>query len=220
MSELTDNDLIEKALKGEQKAFEMFYDRYADRVFGFLCRFLGNPTIAQEATQNTFISVFNNLHRYRPGKSAAAWVFRIAKNSALKCYRSEKKSRLTLSLDRPAAGEEENESSTLSDFIEASGKGPEEYLQSKQIQEEMQKAVNTLPEKYRVILILHDFEELSYEEVCKAVGIPYNTALTRLARARIMLKKKINPQKLGLIFFIWLISEPSFEGEENEYQFF
>lgn len=86
----------------------------------------------------------------------------------------------------------------------------------KEYSERLQKLINGIPEKLREILILHDIEGLSYEEIQTILQIPYNTAASRLANARIMLKKRLNPKEFGIEFYL-IMMEIKQESKEVEY---
>jgi RNA polymerase sigma-70 factor, ECF subfamily len=208
MAEQSDNELIERAKEGDKRAFEVLYERYERRILDFTYRYLHDMGLAEEVTQNTFLAVYRNLHRYHAGKSAAPWIFRIAQNMACSRYRHEKKSKRDVSLDAVRTEDEQ----PMLDFVETKEPNPQEMLRAKEYHEEIQKAIDSLPEKYKTVLILHDVEGLSYEEIQGALGIPYNTAAGRLATARLMFQKKINPNVLGLELFFRFLSE----GERHE----
>jgi len=200
MTTPTDNDLIKQALGGDKRSFEALYQRYQARIFNFIFRFLGDAGLAEEVTQNTFLSVYRNLHRYRPGKSAKAWIYHIAKNLAINRYHAEKKSRKTTSIDAETTGE----ALKLSEHLRSNDLNPEEALRRRELHAEIQKVINRLPEKYRLVLILHDVEGLSYAEIQKVLRIPYFSAATRLTRARAMFRKLVDPKRFGLHLFFFI----------------
>lgn len=195
----SDNQLIELAKTGDKNAFYELYRRYEGKIFNYVYRFLGDRGKADEVTQDTFLLVYRHLHQYKPGNSAGPWIYRIAQNAARRYLRSEKHRKSDVSLDEVKADSE----TTLLDSLEMKGVGPEHEIRTKEFHEAIQKAIDGLPDKYRAVLILHDIEGVAYEEIQRILQIPYQTAATRLARARILFRQAIDPNKFGLHMFLF-----------------
>lgn len=214
----SDDQLIERALAGERRSFDHLYKRYEAKIYNFLYRLLGRREKAEEVMQDAFVQVFRNLNRYVPGKSAAPWIYRIAHNAALNYFRAEKKHRRDVSLEL----EESKEQQSLQNVLSSASESPEVRVREEEFQKALQRAIDSLPEKYKIVLILHDIEQKSYEEIQEILRIPYQTVATHLARARLLFRKKIDSKQFGIQWFIswgilvrgkmnmlekWLVSE-------------
>jgi len=196
--ERSDNDLIKLALEGDQSAFEELYRRYEKRIFNFAYGMVGNVHAAGDVTHDTFLLVYKNLYRYRPGKSAASWIYKIAKNVARNHFRTRRRGEERyVSIEKKTSDDE----SSLADYLQTKDKNPEETLRIKEFHGELQRAINSLPEKYREVLLLHDVEGLSYEEVGQVLRRPYKTITSQLAKAHLLLQKRIDPNKIDIQFF-------------------
>ncbi|MBI4373028.1 MAG: RNA polymerase sigma factor [Candidatus Omnitrophica bacterium] len=200
MVELTDNELIEQAKGGDQYAFSVLYGRYEERIFNYAARLVGGDTHrAEEVVQNTFLIVYRHLHKYRPGESARPWIYGIAGNVARRFYKRKQREAMDVSID-----EERGEGETpLKEFLKTKELSPVEALRTKEFYEHIQKAIDSLPEIYREALVLHDLEEVPYEEIQRILGVPYKTAARRVAVGRLLFRKKVDPGKFGLeLFFL------------------
>ena len=155
--------------------------------------------MAEEITQSTFLAVYRNLYRYRPGKSAGPWIFRIAQNMVRSSFRQKKSVQPTISLDQ-----EIDEGKPMLHTVEGKELNPKEALRTKEFERKIQEALDSLPDKLREVLTLHDIEGLSYEEIQKTVHVPYKTVASRLAKARLILRKKLDPKSFGLHLFFTL----------------
>ncbi|OGW80207.1 MAG: hypothetical protein A3G33_05395 [Omnitrophica bacterium RIFCSPLOWO2_12_FULL_44_17] len=195
---LSDNELIENASNGNRSAFETLYMKYKVKIFNYVYRLSGDRGAAEEITQKTFINVYRHLHQYRPGRSAAPWIYRIAQNFTRHHFKQRTHTPEMISIHEE---KNEQEPGNLEDSLSAKGPNPLDTLKAREYSEAIQKLISTLPEKYRAVLILHDIQELSYEEIQDILRIPYNTAAGRLAKARMMLKKRIDPKKFNIEFY-------------------
>ncbi|MBI4372770.1 MAG: sigma-70 family RNA polymerase sigma factor [Candidatus Omnitrophica bacterium] len=196
----SDNELIEQAKGGDHHAFSVLYERYRTRILNYVGRFLGERALAEEVTQNTFVAVFRNLHRYRPGKSAKPWIYQIASNLARNAHKTRKRAPQHISIDEPVR---EGEEGTLGDILKVKEATPSEALRAKEFHEEVQRAIDELPEKYREVLLLHDVEGTSYEEIQKILGLPRATVAKRLSRARLYFRRHINPSRIDVELFLF-----------------
>jgi len=173
--------LIRKCLAGEKGAFENLVSRYKNLVYGIALNILSNRDEAADVTQEVFLKVWENLHRYNPEYSFKTWVARIAVNHSINVSQKQKRS-------AAAAWDED----TVLRIPTDSGI-PDEELLSREEQERVRAAVESLPEMYRLMIILFHQQSLSYDEICQITGYPLSIVKNRLYRARKMLCAKLKP---------------------------
>lgn len=183
-----DQDLIKRAKDGDRAAFETLHRKYRKRILNYLYRFLGNYHIAEDVTQETFVNVYMSLRSYRPIGTVSSWIYKIATNLAKNRFRSMGRVKKT-SLDAYIS---EDEKTALIDFIESDTAGPEEIAKRKELEFQVQRAIDSLPVKYKTVLILCEIEGLSYEEAAEALNCTTSVIGVRLSRARAQMRKKIN----------------------------
>jgi RNA polymerase sigma-70 factor (ECF subfamily) len=189
---LSDEDriLIERCLKGDEKAFEELLRTYRASVFSICLRMVRNRTTAEDIAQEVFIKVFAALNRYDPAYPFASWLNRITSNLCIDHLRKNKDR--TLSLDQPMGGGDDD----LLIQISSPAAGPDREMESREMMAILEEAMGILPEDYRIIVILRHQEQLSYEEISDTLGIPLGTVKARIHRARNMIVDYF--QKKGL----------------------
>jgi RNA polymerase sigma-70 factor, ECF subfamily len=185
---LSDEDLMARVAEEDQRAFSELVRRYQGRVTNLVSRVLNDRECADDLAQEVFVRVFVHRRNYRRGSKLSTWVFTIAANLAKNEIRRRVRRRNWFSLD---ALQEvlKDSSSVLADPTE----GRERTLEREQFQQEIGRAITTIPEKYRLSLVLRDIEGLAYEDIAIVLGIPGGTVRSRINRARSMLKRKLHP---------------------------
>ncbi len=183
MSGLSEEDkkLIERCLKGDEKAFEELLRTYRASVFSICLRMVRNRTVAEDIAQEVFIKVFSALDRYDPAYPFGSWLNRITSNLCIDHLRRDKDR--ARSLDQPVAGGDDD----LLIQIPSRAAGPDREMESKEMMAILEEAMGILPEHYRIIVILRHQEQLSYEEISDTLGIPLGTVKARIHRARNMI---------------------------------
>ena len=156
-----DPTLLARLRAGDAQAFETLVTTYQHRVFGVALRMLGRRAEAEEIAQETFLRAHRALGAFRGEARLGTWLYAIA-------------SRLCLNRLASAGGP---------DAVGALERG--------ELEAALHQAVAALPEERRIVVVLRDFEGLSYEEIAEALGVPLNTVRTRLHRARLDLKAKL-----------------------------
>jgi len=182
-----DEALIERAKAGDGQAFDELYAKYKRPILNFIYRMIGNKETAEELTQETFVRVYMNLSTFSPKGKVSSWIYTIAGNLAKNELR-DKKYFHDIPLETIVVNDET--SVKLSDLIAIHKKNPEEIAEDKELQESIQKIFDTIPEKYRQVLVLCDVQELSYEEVASIIGCSVGTVASRLSRARAIFMKR------------------------------
>ncbi len=173
---VNETELVFRAKNGEQNAFSELVCIHAQGVRNVIYRMYGNTQIAEDAAQETFIQAWLHLPSFRPQTSLRNWLYRIAINAATDMLRKEKRilpnSLEDMQLRDPQPGPEaiafQEEQATL-----------------------VKKAVLSLPDACRAVLVLREYEGLSYQETADTLNIPVGTVMSRLNYARKLLKEKL-----------------------------
>lgn len=174
-----ETQLVTRAQNGDRNAFSELVRLHALGVLNVIYRMCGDAQLAEDAAQETFIRAWQNLSSYRPGTSLRNWLYRIAVNAGTDMLRKEKR--------------------ILPDAIEdlhlADGAPGLESLVSQQERTAMvQAAILSLPHASRAVLVLREYEGLSYQEISSTLDIPLGTVMSRLSYARNLLKEKLESQ--------------------------
>ncbi len=172
----TERELITQAQQGDRRAFGELVRCHLEGVVNVVYRMCGDANLAQDAAQEAFIRAWQHLPSYRPRSPFRNWVYRIATNVALDALRRERE---TVDVD------------ALS--LAASDAGPEAAMEEKERGERVQQAVLALPPASRTVLVLQEYEGLSYREIADALGIPIGTVMSRLNYARNRLRESLAP---------------------------
>lgn len=182
-SENAKNDyaLVLRALNGDQKAFAEIMDRYQDAIYYMMLKMVNNKEDAMDLTVETFAKAFEKIDSYKPDFAFSTWLFRLASNNSIDYIRRKKVN--IISLDQLF----ENEGSDKSFLIQSAGLNPEEKSIQKQQDVLLKDVVNKLPNRYRILINLYYFEELSVEEIALQLDLPKNTVKGQLSRGRDLL---------------------------------
>jgi len=171
-----ETELVSRAQNGDRNAFSELVRANAKGVLGVVYRMCGDVQLAEDAAQETFIQAWLKLPSYRPQTSLRNWLYRIAVNNAIDMLRKEKR---TL----PGALEDLD--------LVAAEPDPAMAFASKERSELVRDAVAGLPGASRAVLILREYQGLSYQEIAETLEIPVGTVMSRLNYARKLLKEKI-----------------------------
>jgi RNA polymerase sigma factor (sigma-70 family) len=175
-----DYHLIRAALDhGDQKAYAELMGRYRDSVYFMLLKMINNKDDADDLTIEAFGKAFKRLKQYTPNFAFSTWLFKIASNNCIDFMR--KKRMNTFSIDRTFENEEGGETTI---DIKAGGLNPEENLVKKQKVKLLHDVVEKLKPRYRMLVEMRYFEELSYEEIAAKLDLPVGTVKAQLFRAR------------------------------------
>jgi RNA polymerase sigma-70 factor (ECF subfamily) len=175
--------LIRSAQRGDLEAFNRLVLVYQDNLYNTALRILGDEDLAQDATQEAFISAFRGLNGYRGG-SFRAWLLRTVTNA---CYDElrRRKRRPTTPLEPSEESEEEIENPAWLADPQAS---PEARLEQAELEHAIQHCLDGLPADFRSVVVLADIQGLDYTEVARVLRKPLGTIKSRLARARLRLR--------------------------------
>jgi len=174
-----DYKLVQRAIDGDQKAYAGLMERYRDSIYFLLLKMVNNKDDADDLTIEAFGKAFKNLHQYTPNFAFSTWLFKIASNNCIDFIRRKKKK--MLSIDKRQETEDGHEASIhlKSDMLD-----PEEKFVKKQKIKMLHELVKKLKPRYRTLVELRYFKELSYEEIADQLDIPLGTVKAQLFRAR------------------------------------
>lgn len=173
--------LVQKAIRGDQKAYTELLDRYRDAIYYMLLKMVNNASDAEDLTIEAFGKAFKNIDQYAPNYAFSTWLFKIATNNCIDFIRKKKAN--TISLDQ---GDDDDEKGGSTDIM-APVLDPEETLIKEQKLKLMRSIVSRLKPRYRKLIELRYFHEYSYEEISEELELPIGTVKAQLFRARELL---------------------------------
>jgi len=175
----SDEALVAQALVDRER-FSELVARYQDRIYRLIYRMVGDREDSYDLTQGTFLQAYAGLRGFHPGGRFSPWLYRIAINLSLNYLKQRKTP--TVPLDEAA----EQIPGLFSEAVD-----PEELIQRQEVQAAVQRALASLPDKYRAVVLLRYRENLPYEEIANILGLPENTVGTYLFRAKEQLRSKL-----------------------------
>jgi RNA polymerase sigma-70 factor (ECF subfamily) len=178
--DLTDGDLITRAISGREDGFEELVRRYQRPIAGYVFRMLGDYDSALDVTQEVFIKVYSSLDKYSSEYKFSTWLYRIAHNAAIDHMR--RNSITTQSL------ETESEGTAYQLQLESPEPNPEQNHERSEWRTEIDSVVKCLPTAYRELILLRHSRDLSYDEIAEITQLPLGTVKNRLFRAREMMR--------------------------------
>lgn len=178
--------ISEVAQNEERRDFDVLVERYHKQAYNIAYRMAGNHADAEDLTQEAFIRAFRFFGQYRRELPFDSWLYKIMSNVFIDKMRRKPKARIR-SLDQPITTEDGEAQLDIPD----TSAGPEEKVLSKEMDNRIQAALNTLPEAFRLAVIYADIEGLSYEEIAEATNTNIGTVRSRLHRGRRLLRNKL-----------------------------
>jgi RNA polymerase sigma-70 factor (ECF subfamily) len=180
-----DRELTRKCLAGDEKAYRDLVERYQRQVYSLAMRMVRVSEDAQDLTQETFVRMFRALDRYDPDRPFGAWLTTIASRLCIDHIRRRRLKPISL-FQRDSASDEEY----VIDVADP-GPGPEEVAAHGEEERGAQSLIDSLPEHYRVVVVMRHQQDLSYEEIAEALHVPLGTVKARIHRARALLKDRL-----------------------------
>ncbi|MGZ3754546.1 MAG: RNA polymerase sigma factor [Mucilaginibacter sp.] len=178
--------LVEKAREGNQKAYADLMHRYKDSIYFMVLKMVNNKEDAMDLTVETFAKAFEKLDKYQPDFAFSTWLFRVATNNCIDFIRKKKLNTTSIHQMTDDDGDEKPFQ------IKADVLNPEETSIKKQQSEELRLLIDNLPARYRNLITLRYFDELSYEEIAEQLDLPLGTVKAQLFRARYLLGNIMN----------------------------
>jgi RNA polymerase sigma-70 factor (ECF subfamily) len=185
----SDQALISLVKLGDKDAFNILVKRYEKKILNILYLQLGPINELEDLAQEVFLKVFKNLSKFRGESQFSTWLYRIAMNIS---YDYKRKNKINIfSLDENL---DEDSDDTFKDFLTDSHEDLEKRIEREEIQKKIRNAIRNLPKEYQEVLILREFEGLSYKEIADILKCPVGTIESRLFRAREELKKIVKKE--------------------------
>ena len=182
-----DQALVERAQKGDKRAFELLVAKYQRKLGRLLSRMVRDAAEVEDITQETFIKAYRALPGFRGESAFYTWLYRIGVNTA-KNYLVGRKRQATSTDVLAEDAENYEEGDMLRDVAT-----PDAELQTKQIAQAVNSAVDALPDELRVAITLREIEGMSYEEIAQMMDCPIGTVRSRIFRAREAIAERIRP---------------------------
>ena len=177
---MDDKHILAQARRGELDAFEELVRRYEKRVYAIALRSAGSPEDAADLTQDVFLRAWRSIESFRGDSGFSTWLFRITMNICVDHARHRQTQPQTMALTN-----DEDEERPIHDTAPT----PEEYLDNSELGRELATALDEVSEEHRRIVLLRDVSGMSYTEIAEILEISEGTVKSRLARARIALRK-------------------------------
>ena len=187
--DITDGVLAQQTLAGDPYAFEDLVKRYSTPLFNFIYRFLGDYDQACDILQHVFIQLHTSLSTLRTDKPLKAWLFQVARNRCL----DELRRKRVIHFSELESVNEDEELSLLA-AIPDNGPLPEELAEQSDLQQRLQEAIQTLPIKFRSVVLLRYAGQLSFSEIGQTLSMPEATAKTYFQRAKPLLRTALMNQ--------------------------
>jgi RNA polymerase sigma-70 factor (ECF subfamily) len=179
---LTDQEIVVLARKGQEAAYRELVRRYERPVFSLIYRMVRNRELAEDLAQDTFVKVLNALGTYRPEFKFSSWVFKIANNVAIDQLRRRELDTLSLEGSPHATTPDAVEATTLE--LGTGGESALDEVANRELGGEIEQAIAKLRPEYRTCILLRHVEDRSYEEIAEVMDLPLGTVKTYIHRAR------------------------------------
>jgi RNA polymerase sigma-70 factor (ECF subfamily) len=168
----SDEIIVERALTGDADAFGEIVRRWERRIFALSYGMLGREEDARDATQETFLAAFRNLRNFRGEAKVSSWLHRIAVNQ---CITRQRRAKV-----RNESGLDDEQEKNAGSFAAPMGYSPARVVESRQTTEAVRAAVKSLPPELRQIVVMKEFEDLTFKEIADTLELPLSTVKSRL----------------------------------------
>jgi RNA polymerase sigma-70 factor (ECF subfamily) len=179
----SDEQIVERALAGDADAFGEIVRRWERRIFALAFGMLGREEEARDAVQETFLSAFRNLRGFRGEAKVSSWLHRIAINQCITRQRRARVRGETALEDETIGGSES--------LIAPAEQSPARAAESRERREMVRRAVSALPTELRQVVVMKEFEELTFQEIAEALDLPLSTVKSRLYTALRQLQMRL-----------------------------
>jgi RNA polymerase sigma-70 factor, ECF subfamily len=184
-NQVTDNQLVERVLQNDTRAFTMLVTRYQHKVLGLISRFVKDPHEAEDVAQEAFLKAYRALPNFRGDSAFYTWLYRIAVNTA--------KNHLVSRGRRPPSTDVDMEDAQLVDDTSTLREldTPEANMEKEDLRRVIYQAIEELPEELKTAFSLREFSGLSYEDITEVMNCPVGTVRSRIFRAREAIDKRV-----------------------------
>jgi RNA polymerase sigma-70 factor (ECF subfamily) len=183
MTVTSDEQIVERALSGDAEAFGEIVHRWERRIYALAYGMLGREEDARDATQETFLSAFRNLRGFRGEAKVSSWLHRIAVNQCITRQRRAK-------VRKESALEDETDAAGAA-YAAPAKESPASTAESREQTVIVRRAVNALPTELRQVIVMKEFEELTFQEIADALDLPLSTVKSRLYTALRQLQMRL-----------------------------
>jgi RNA polymerase sigma factor (sigma-70 family) len=187
--DVTDAVLARQILEGDQDAFSALVERYSGPLFNFICRFLNDTDTASDVLQHVFMQCYLSLPTLRTGEPLKPWLFRVARNRCL----DELRRKRGIPFSEFQTSSDADELSPL-EIIPDTNPLPEDVAEQRDLQEILQRAISTLPPKFRDVVLLRYTAQMSFAEIAETLHMPEATAKTYFQRSKPQLRAILSEQ--------------------------
>ncbi len=181
----SDKKLVKRVQKGDKGAFDLLVLKYQHKIVNLVMRYVRDPELALDITQEAFIKAYRALPRFRGDSAFYTWMYRIAVNTAKNHLAAQRRRPMDVELDM-----QDPEQYDLHAKLKETDT-PEGVTLSNELKETVERAIASLPEDLRTAIILRELEGMSYEEIAQTMECPVGTVRSRIFRARDAISKKV-----------------------------
>ncbi|MBL8861949.1 MAG: sigma-70 family RNA polymerase sigma factor [Planctomycetes bacterium] len=178
-----DASLVQETLAGNQASFQLLVERYQDRLFALVRHYTKDPALVEDIVQEAFLKAFRRLASFQHESSFYTWIYRITVNTVLDVLKRRGRSPITAVEDPEIAGSPSAPDPRVM--------APDARLQREEVARITQECLAELPEIFRTVLVLREFEDMAYQDIADLLGISIGTVESRLFRARARFKEKL-----------------------------
>lgn len=195
-SHLSEQEIIKRAQKGDERAFTEIVKRYETVVYSFAFKVCRDSDKASETWQDTFVNVYRKLHQFDGRSKFTTWLYSVVTNSCRMKRRQRKLDQASISIDGPEVSHDDSGGEADGHAVQTipSWKDtPLDNMMDNELRGILDTAIEALPYDYRVVFVLRDIEGLSAEETGKILKLSIPAVKSRLRRARVFLRERLNP---------------------------
>ena len=182
--------LINKYYEGDPDAFRELFNKHKKNAINLSYRFVQNKEAAEDIAQDVFIKIYEKKFHFDPSAKFSTWLYKVTVNASID--RTRKKSFFNRSLDKTQTDEEGEGKTLLETLSDSSAISPADAVASEEINSLVQMEIQKLPEKLKAPILLHHFENLSYEEIARILGITAKAVERKIYHAKEVLRKKLS----------------------------
>ena len=188
LNNCSDEELLSRLRDGQRDVFGILVRRFQRELYGYLRRYTGDPNLADDVFQATFLQVYLKIGQYEPGRSARPWLYTIATHQAIDAMRRVGRKSM-VSLEQTTSESSEGEVRSLVDMLESRESDPLEQTQLAEKRQIVRDCVDKLPDFLKQVVILAYFQGLKYREVADILDVPVGTVKSRLHTALLKLQE-------------------------------